>query len=111
MPEDLDPKSVCANLIEGMHSLQLSTVGPDGIPHCGYTPYLYRTPNSFYIFVSQLAAHTHHLLANSQFVRQTGKHRERYGYRKAPWKSSWDTQNLQGQANDESLLPGSLHIQ
>jgi len=58
------PTSVCASLIEDMRSLQLSTVGEDGIPHCGYTPYLYRSPGSFYIFVSQLAAHTRNLLAN-----------------------------------------------
>ena len=62
--EDIQPKSLCANLIAKMRSLQLSTVGPDGIPNCAYTPYLYRAPNSFYIFVSQLAAHTRHLLAN-----------------------------------------------
>ena len=61
---DLQPDSVCASLIADMRSLQLSTVGPDGIPHCGYTPYLHRAPNNFYIFVSQLAAHTRHLLAN-----------------------------------------------
>jgi hypothetical protein len=61
---DLQPDSVCASLIADMRSLQLSTVGPDGIPYCGYTPYLHRAPNSFYIFVSQLAAHTRHLLAN-----------------------------------------------
>lgn len=64
MTDDVHPDSVCASLIEDMRSLQLSTVGPDGIPHCGYTPYLHQAPNSFYIFVSQLAAHTRHLLAN-----------------------------------------------
>ncbi len=61
---DEQPASVCASLIENMRSLQLSTVGADGIPHCGYTPYLHRAPGSFYIFVSQLAAHTRNLLAN-----------------------------------------------
>jgi len=61
---DVQPASVCARLIENMRSLQLSTVGADGIPHCGYTPYLHRAPGSFYIFVSQLAAHTRNLLAN-----------------------------------------------
>ena len=61
---DEQPSSICANLIENMRSLLLSTVGADGIPHCGYTPYLHRAPGSFYIFVSQLAAHTRNLLAN-----------------------------------------------
>ena len=61
---DEQPASVCASLIEEMRSLQLSTVGTDGVPYCGYTPYLYRASGSFYIFVSQLAAHTRNLLAN-----------------------------------------------
>lgn len=65
MPNDVQPDAACAGLIEDMCSLQLSTVDPDGIPHCGYTPYLHQAPNSFYIFVSQLAAHTRHLLTNS----------------------------------------------
>lgn len=61
---DVQPAIACAALIEEMHSLQLSTVGVDGIPHCGYTPYLHRSPYNFYILVSQLAAHTRNLLAN-----------------------------------------------
>ena len=61
---DEQPATVLASLIDGMQSLQLSTVGMDGVPHCSYTPYLHRAPCSFYIFVSQLAAHTRHLLAN-----------------------------------------------
>lgn len=64
MTDDEQPTNVCANLIENMRSLQLSTVGADGVPHCGYTPYLHRAPGSFYIFVSQLAAHTRNLLTN-----------------------------------------------
>ncbi len=63
---DEDPAKVCARLIDEMRSLQLSTVGPDGVPHCSYTPYLHRPPCSFYIFVSQLAAHTRHVLENPQ---------------------------------------------
>ena len=64
MTGDVPPEKVCAGLLEDIRSLQLSTVGPDGIPHCGYTPYLYQPSNSFFIFVSQLAAHTRHLLTN-----------------------------------------------
>ncbi|MGB0911156.1 MAG: HugZ family protein [Nitrospirales bacterium] len=62
MTDDVKPANVCVNLIKEMRSLQLSTIGEDSIPHCGYTPYLHRAPNSFYIFVSQLAAHTRNLL-------------------------------------------------
>ena len=61
---DEQPENVCAKLIADMRSLQLSTIGDDGMPHCGYTPYLHRTPCNFYIFVSQLAAHTQDLLSN-----------------------------------------------
>ncbi len=64
MTDDVNPANVCVNLVTEMRSLQLSTIGEDRIPHCGYTPYLHRAPNSFYIFVSQLAAHTRNLLAN-----------------------------------------------
>lgn len=68
MTDDLNPTNIYTQLIEGMRSLQLSTIGEDGIPHCGYTPYLHQTPNSFYIFVSQLAAHTRNLLANKMIA-------------------------------------------
>lgn len=61
---DEQPSTVCSRLMEEMRSLQLSTIGADGVPHCSYTPYLYRAPGRFYIFVSQLAAHTRNLLAN-----------------------------------------------
>lgn len=64
MTDDVQPDRVCASLIEDMCSLLLATVGPDGIPQCGYTPYLHRAPGNFFIFVSQLAAHTRNLLAN-----------------------------------------------
>ncbi len=64
MTDDVQPENVCTRLIQDMRSLQLSTVGPDGMPHASYTPYLHRAPNSFYVFVSQLAAHTRHLLAS-----------------------------------------------
>ena len=65
MTEDEQPAKVCADLIATMQSLQLSTLGAEGVPHCGYTPYLHRMPGSFYIFVSQLAAHTRNLLQNT----------------------------------------------
>ena len=63
--DDEQPALVCARLIESMRSLQLSTVGPDGVRYCcGYMPFLHQATKSFYIFVSQLAAHNRHLLAN-----------------------------------------------
>lgn len=56
------PEAVCAALVERMFTLQLATSSEEGVPHCGYAPFIHEADNSFYIFVSQLAAHTRHLL-------------------------------------------------
>jgi len=56
-------KQCCSALLEQMQSAQLATVGADGQPQCGYTPFLYQSPNQFFVFVSQLAAHTRDMLA------------------------------------------------
>jgi len=53
-----NPALTCAQLLDSMHSLQLSTVGEAGVANCGYTPYIHVSPNIFYIFVSELAVHT-----------------------------------------------------
>ncbi len=63
------PEDVCRKLIESTFSLQLATLGEDGTPHCGYTPFIADVqrdsgPVSLYIFVSELAVHTRDLLAN-----------------------------------------------
>lgn len=64
MPGDsASPAQVRDDLLAQMRSLQLSTTGEDGKPHCGYTPFLYCAPNAFYVFVSQLSAHTRDMLA------------------------------------------------
>lgn len=59
------PQRRCAELLDRMRSLQLSTTNAEGEPHCGYTPYLYQAPE-FFVFVSQLSAHT-------RDIGQTGK--------------------------------------
>ncbi len=48
-----------------MQSVQLATVGEDGEPHSGYTPFLMEG-NQVIVFVSQLALHTRDLLANGR---------------------------------------------
>ena len=67
----IDPADVCRRLIESTYSLQLATLGGDGVPHCGYTPFITGRGDDgktmcLYIFVSELAVHTRDLLANHQ---------------------------------------------
>lgn len=63
---DRPPEVVCAELLDQTKSLQLATLGEDGYPHCGYTPFvmwpeLPTDSRHFYIFVSELALHTRDL--------------------------------------------------
>ncbi len=63
-----DEQKAAAALVElqtSMQSVQLATVGEDGEPHSGYTPFLMEG-NQVIIFVSQLALHTRDLLANGR---------------------------------------------
>lgn len=58
---------VCEDLLAKTLSLQLATLGEDGYPHCGYTPYVMQQQagsgaRRFYIFVSELALHTRDLM-------------------------------------------------
>ena len=53
----------CATLKSTMRSVQLATVGEDGVPHCGYTPFI-SSEHELIIFVSQLALHTRDMLNN-----------------------------------------------
>lgn len=55
----------CAALKSTMRTLQLATVGEDGVPHCGYTPFI-SDQHELIIFVSQLALHTRDMLSNGQ---------------------------------------------
>lgn len=57
------PEEACKVLLSSMSSLQMATVGADGEPHCGYTPFI-RSGSDFIIFVSQLSLHTRDLLEN-----------------------------------------------
>ncbi|MBX2886715.1 MAG: pyridoxamine 5'-phosphate oxidase family protein [Granulosicoccus sp.] len=59
------PERVCSALIQQMRSLHLATISEDGKPHSSYAPYIHESVNTFYIYVSQLAAHTRHLSRHS----------------------------------------------
>lgn len=60
-----EPSTVCEMLKNEMKTLQLSTVGENGEPHCGYTPYIVDGA-TLVVFVSQLAVHTRDMLSTSQ---------------------------------------------
>ena len=65
-----DPEDILAALKEGVQSAVLSTLGEDGEPHSGYTPFIFDdaqdSDHHIIIFVSQLALHTRDLLANKK---------------------------------------------
>ncbi|MBX2823456.1 MAG: pyridoxamine 5'-phosphate oxidase family protein [Gammaproteobacteria bacterium] len=60
-PPDRDPGPVYLDLLASMKSLQLASIDTEGLPHCSYTPFLQDDLN-FYVFISELAAHTGYLL-------------------------------------------------
>lgn len=49
-------------LIQDQQTLLLATVSDQGEPECSYAPYVKDQNNVFYIFVSELATHTKHML-------------------------------------------------
>lgn len=65
---ELDPQAVVEefrHFIAGFESAVLATVNADGVPEASYAPVLFHEGH-FYIFVSQLAAHTRNLLASQE---------------------------------------------
>lgn len=66
--KDKDPALVLKALRSQQQSVLLSTVGEQGEPHSGYTPFIFddqpETDHHLLIFVSQLALHTRDLLAD-----------------------------------------------
>lgn len=65
MSDEQKPADALVELQTSMQSVQLATVGEDGEPHAGYTPFLMEG-NQVIVFVSQLALHTRDLLANGR---------------------------------------------
>ncbi|MCP4588136.1 HugZ family protein [Pseudoalteromonas sp.] len=54
----------CRALQEGKRTLLLSTLSESGFPEISYAPYCRSEPGEFYIFISELAAHTQNLIHN-----------------------------------------------
>lgn len=65
MSEKPSPNQVLDALRENMQSVLLATLGNDGNPHSGYTPFVFEGAD-IVIFVSQLSLHTRDLLANGK---------------------------------------------
>ncbi|ASJ72416.1 HugZ family protein [Granulosicoccus antarcticus] len=65
MSKEENPAQVLADLKVTVKSVLLATLGEDGEPHSGYTPFLL-DEGDVIIFVSQLALHTRDLLANGR---------------------------------------------
>ncbi len=61
MDENRDLQNECRRLLDTRLSLQLATVDGDGRPHASYAPFV-PSENDFYVYVSQLSAHTRNLL-------------------------------------------------
>lgn len=65
MSDSPTPEASLALLRHSMQSVLLATVGEDGNPHSGYTPFIF-DGKDIIIFVSQLSLHTRDLLENAK---------------------------------------------
>lgn len=65
MSDKIPPELALKALRGQMQSVLLSTLGEDGNPHSGYTPFVFDGIDII-VFVSQLSLHTRDLLANGR---------------------------------------------
>lgn len=68
-PDSADLRQVgadCQALIDSQQTLLLSSVTADGAPEISYAPYVRDGLDCFYIFISDLAAHTRNLRQQGQ---------------------------------------------
>ena len=56
----------CRKLIASKMTLLLSTASTESVPEISYAPYVQDRAGDFYIYVSELAAHTANLITNRQ---------------------------------------------
>lgn len=61
------PETVLAQLLDQVQTLQIASLNTDGEPAISSAPFVRDVQGNFYIFVSQLAAHTQALL-NHRYV-------------------------------------------
>lgn len=65
MSEKIPPRQALEALRVNVQSAMLATLGEDGDPHIGYTPFVF-DGRDIIVFVSQLSRHTRDLLANGR---------------------------------------------
>lgn len=65
MSEKPQPQQVLSELRQAMKSVMLSTVDEQGVPHSGYTPFIF-DGKDIVVFVSQLSLHTRDLLSTGK---------------------------------------------
>ena len=65
MSEKIPPQQALQVLRGTVQSVMLATLGEDGNPHIGYTPFVF-DGRDIIVFVSQLSLHTRDLLANGR---------------------------------------------
>ncbi len=78
------------NLVASQKTLLLSTISEDHQPEISYAPYVRDQQGDFYIFVSELAAHTRNLFANHcasiMFLRPESETRELFARERVIYK-------------------------
>jgi hypothetical protein len=65
-PDIETARQIYQQLLTETRSLILGTTNPDGTPLTSYAPFIVNEPRQFYIFTSQLAAHTANLQRTGQ---------------------------------------------
>ena len=65
MSETIPPRQALQALRGNVQSVMLATLGEDGNPHIGYTPFVF-DGRDIIVFVSRLSLHTRDLLANGR---------------------------------------------
>jgi heme iron utilization protein len=82
-----DRANALQELIASQQTLLLSTVSVSGVPDLSYAPFVRDQAGCFYIFVSELAAHTANLLANPtasvMFIRPEAESRNLFAQERA----------------------------
>lgn len=75
---------------QGFDSLLMATVSPECIPVASYAPYINDSEGCFYIYVSELAAHTANLLHNSRvsvlFIENESRARHLFGRKRLTYQ-------------------------
>ncbi len=64
MSETLDVKRACNDLLHEARTVQLATISDGGKPLASYAPFYRDEAGDFYVYTSQLSAHTANMLSN-----------------------------------------------